>query len=325
MTLFLGIDGGATKTKVVVVDETGALQAEAQTGASNYQIVGVESAAQHLAQGITAALSTTGSTPAAVTGMVAGFAGLDGPADVDPVSRLMRVAMAQVGIHAPWQAVNDAVVAWAGALGGKPGAIIISGSGAIAFAVNQEGQSAHADGWGHWLGDEGSGFDIGRRGLQAAVRAADGRGPATLLLDQLLSRHGNQPETWKASVSQLNAAGSDDAHAQIASFAPEVVQVADKGDHVAHEILREAGHNLAHTAAGALRHVELIHAANVATVGSLFVHSLILRDYFSQTLHQLLPGAVVHWPQAEPAQGAALLARRPGLIPGDVVSVKRDA
>jgi glucosamine kinase len=325
MTLFLGVDGGATKTKVVVVDETGALQAEAQTGASNYQIVGVDNAAQHLAQGISSALREAGSFPAAVIGMVAGFAGLDGPADVDAVSRLMTVAMVQTGVDAPWQAVNDAVVAWAGALGGKPGAIIISGSGAIAFAVNDSGQSAHADGWGHWLGDEGSGFDIGRRGLQAAVRAADGRGPATLLVDRLLSRHAGQAEAWKAWISHLNAAGSDDAHAQIASFAPEVVLVADKGDPVAHEILRQAGCNLAHTAASALRQVELTHTADVATAGSLFAHSLILRDSFSQSLRQLLPDAVVHWPQAEPAQGAALLARQPGLIPGDVVSVKREA
>jgi glucosamine kinase len=324
MTLFLGIDGGATKTKVVVVDETGVLQTDAQTGASNYQIVGVETAAQNLAKGITAAVRETGSSPAAVAGVVAGFAGLDGPADVDAVSQLMATAMAEVGVDAPWQAVNDAVVAWAGALGGKPGAIIISGSGAIAFAVNHLGKSAHADGWGHWLGDEGSGFDIGRRGLQAAVRAADGRGSATLLQERLLRRHAGQAEAWKAWISQLNAANSDDAHAQIAAFAPEVVQIAARGDTVAREILREAGQALAHSTASALNQVELIHAANVATVGSLFAHSLILRDYFSLSLRQLLPGAVVHWPHAEPAQGAGLLARQPELIPRDVVSLKRE-
>ena len=316
MSLFVGIDGGATKTRVVVADADGVTLAQAQSAASNYQIVGTDAAARHLSAGLIAAFERTPYASTSVAGIAAGFAGLDGPADVEAVSVLMARALTDAGLSAPWWAVNDAVVAWAGALGGRPGVIVISGSGAIALAVNENGDSVRSDGLGHWLGDEGSGFDIGRRGLQAAVRAAEGRGAETALLGRLERRHVGE-EGWRAWISALNAMDGERAHAQIASFAPDVVQTAAQGDAVAREILGEAGRALAHTAYSALCRAGLTRSPKAATVGSLFAHSLILRDFFSQTLCRLLPGAAVHWPQMQPAEGAVLLARKPALIPKD--------
>ena len=108
---------------------------------------------------------------------------------------------------------SDAVIAHAGALDGKPGAVLVVGTGVAALAIDADGTFRTADGWGPWLGDEGSGAWIGAAGLRAALRAHDGRGPITVLLDTARARFG-PPETWPA---QLTGA------AAVAAFAPDVL------------------------------------------------------------------------------------------------------
>ncbi|RME55842.1 MAG: ATPase, partial [Caldilineae bacterium] len=190
-------------------------------------------------------------------------------------------------------------------------------SGAVALAVNERGESAHADGWGHWLGDEGSGFDIGRRGLQAALRAMDGRGPQTQLLQRVRRAWGAD---FTHQIGDLNEDVAQ-AHRRIAGFAPEVVAAAQAGDCVAVEILRQAGRDLANTGASVLLRAGLLERPQVATIGSVFGHAALLREAFCQALAQLAPGVEVRWPALQPAEGAALLARDPKLVPSDVLVV----
>ena len=316
MRLWIGIDGGATKTRAVAVGEDGKVVAEGLAGATNYQIVGVDAACRHLGLALQAALAKFDGV-LFVEGIAAGFAGLDGPADVSPVRCMMESAAAELSVS-EWCAVNDSVAAWSGALAGEAGVIVISGSGAAALAVGSDGVSVHADGWGHWLGDEGSGFDIGRRGLRAAVRCADQRGVATQLLDRLIARFGDE---WPSWVTSLNAMPSDAAHAQIASFAPDVVESAANGDVVARDVLGCAAASLAQSVASVIRRAQL-PSPQVATVGSLFVHSQILYNEFGKHLAELVPNATVDRPKLQPAEGAALLARKPALIPKDVLVVR---
>ena len=88
---------------------------------------------------------------------------------------------------------SDAVLAHAGALGGEPGVVLIAGTGVVALAIDADGALRTADGWGPWLGDEGGGAWIGASGLRAALRALDGRGPSTALLDAARARFGDPP------------------------------------------------------------------------------------------------------------------------------------
>jgi N-acetylmuramic acid 6-phosphate etherase len=134
---------------------------------------------------------------------------------------------------------SDAVIAHAGALDGKPGVVLIVGTGVVALAIGADGALRTADGWGPWLGDEGGGAWIGAAGLRAALRAHDGRGPATTLLDAARSRFG-APQTWPA---QLTGA------AALASFAPDVL--AARGDDTAVAIVGAAAGALAATARAA--------------------------------------------------------------------------
>ncbi|MCV7261123.1 N-acetylmuramic acid 6-phosphate etherase [Mycobacterium shimoidei] len=134
---------------------------------------------------------------------------------------------------------SDAVTAHAGALNGQPGVVLIVGTGVVALAIDADGALRTADGWGPWLGDEGGGAWIGDAGLRAALRAYDGRGPSTLLLDAAHTRFG-APQTWPA---QLNDA------AALASFAPDVLAL--EGDATARAIVRAAAEALAATARAA--------------------------------------------------------------------------
>lgn len=145
---------------------------------------------------------------------------------------------------------SDSVIAHAGALDGKPGVVLIVGTGVVALGIGSDGALRTADGWGPWLGDEGGGAWIGAAGLRAALRALDGRGPSTVLVEAASARFG-PPRTWPAQLTDAAAVGS---------FAPDVL-AADK-DAVALAIISAAAESLAATA----------HAAGggpVAIVGGL--------------------------------------------------------
>ena len=134
---------------------------------------------------------------------------------------------------------SDAVLAHAGALNGEPGVVLIAGTGVVALAIDANGALRTADGWGPWLGDEGGSTWIGSAGLRAALRAHDGRGPSTALLDAARARFG-APETWPAQLTDAAALGS---------FAPDVL--AAQGDAAALAISSAAAEALAATARAA--------------------------------------------------------------------------
>ncbi|WKU48096.1 BadF/BadG/BcrA/BcrD ATPase family protein [Streptomyces sp. VNUA116] len=140
---------------------------------------------------------------------------------------------------------SDAVTAYAGALGQRPGAVVAAGTGLIAVGTDltAEGGWRRADGWGHLLGDCGSGAWIGRAGLEAAMRAYDGRaGGSPALLERLREVFGPPPELPAALYPRA------DRPAVLASFAPEVSRCAP-GDPVAADILRRAARHIAEAAA----------------------------------------------------------------------------
>ncbi|MFI2101694.1 BadF/BadG/BcrA/BcrD ATPase family protein [Isoptericola sp. NPDC019693] len=143
----------------------------------------------------------------------------------------------------------DALAAHLGALGGRAGAVAAVGTGAIVLATDLRRRWHRADGWGHLLGDLGSGSWIGAHGLRAAVATHDGRpGPASpTLLAAALERFG-PVEGWPAALY-----GRPDRAHVLASFTPAVADAAAAGDLVAHGILHDAGTHLAESLAAALR------------------------------------------------------------------------
>ncbi len=221
---------------------------------------------------------------------------------------------------------SDAVIAHAGALNGKPGVVLIVGTGVVALAIGPDGTLRTADGWGPWLGDEGGGAWIGAAGLRAALRANDGRGPSTTLLDAARARFG-APQTWPAQVTDAAVLGS---------FAPDVLAARD--DTIAQAIVRAAAEALAATARaageGPLRMVGALAGVEALR------HGLDLRPAAGDALDGALRLGEIHEPHLIRLQGATARdpldtltteAARPGLADldtwpiGEVVALLIDA
>lgn len=228
----LGIDGGGSKTRAVVVDAQGKEHGRGLAGSSNYNAVGIERAIEHIRSAVDEAVAIAGcSLPLKAAWL--GLAGVDRPVDRDVL--LPRLCFIAESIRL----TNDAELVLS-ALEGRAGVALIAGTGSIALGQDGRGRVERIGGWGHILGDEGSGYDIGRQALQAVVRAADGRGPETRLFELVL-------RYWELkSVDEIiGKVYSNSDKAAIAEIASLTLRAAREGDRTAHEIVRKATRELA--------------------------------------------------------------------------------
>ncbi|WP_435285980.1 BadF/BadG/BcrA/BcrD ATPase family protein [Streptomyces bacillaris] len=198
----------------------------------------------------------------------------------------------------------DAVTAYAGAVGDRPGAVVAGGTGMIALGTDLV-EWRRADGWGHLLGDNGSGAWIGRAGLEAAMRAHDGRrGGSPALLDRLRAVFGPAEELPGLLYPR------SDRPAVLASFAPEVAACAG-ADAIAAAILRRAGAHIAEAAAAVCPkdRPETDGGCEVALTGGLFRMGEPLVGPVREELAQLVPQARVTTGAGDPLTGALRIAR----------------
>jgi N-acetylglucosamine kinase len=185
--------------------------------------------------------------------------------------------------------------------------VVIAGTGSIAVGYDGAGRKARAGGWGHVLGDEGSGYQIAQRGLNAATRARDGRGPATALLERLPQAAGAASLEGLASRIYLEGWSA----AQIAALAPIVLDAAGEGDAVARGIVASSGHELSRAAVAVIRTLGIDDARfEVVLSGGIFAGSPAVVEAVGEEVRAFAPGAEVHLPRHEPVVGAILLALR---------------
>jgi N-acetylglucosamine kinase len=296
----LGLDGGGSRTVCLVVDGEGRELGRALAGPCNHQSVGVEAARAALAEAIASARRAASDPPLAAACL--GMAGLDRDEDL----RLIRQMIEPLLPGIPVEVVHDADVALAAATGGRRfGVVVISGTGSIAMGFDADGRRARAGGWGHLLGDEGSGYDIARRGLSAATRASDGRAPATILIERLMSAAGAASLEDLANRIYLERW----TVGQVAALAPAVLAAADEGDAAALEIVKGAASELAAAARAVITNLKLEEQAfDVALSGGIFKGNPTLARRVEQEVKAVAPGASILLPQHEPAYGAALVA-----------------
>ncbi|HVQ92924.1 MAG TPA: BadF/BadG/BcrA/BcrD ATPase family protein [Mycobacteriales bacterium] len=196
---------------------------------------------------------------------------------------------------------SDALTTHLGALRGRPGCVVAAGTGVIVLGTDHAGTWNQADGWGHLLGDEGSGAWIGAQGLRAALRHRDGRDEGSAALyRRLRNRFGDPGATLRAVY------GSAAPAYELAGFAPDVGAAAVDGDPVARRIWHRAGVHLADAARAAARGLP----ADFSWGGRLFDAGPLLRDAFRDALTRRVPDARLHDPAGHAADGALLLAQR---------------
>ena len=175
MMYYCGWDGGGTKTSVCITDPCGEVLAEGAFGPVNPNGTETEVVQSTVRDCISFMASQPGGLDA-YGGLVVGFAGVSNHKAVAIIENAIRGG----GFHGNLLLIGDHEIALAGALEG-PGAILIAGTGSICFCRNTEGKTYRSGGYGYLIDDEGSGYALGRDILSAVVRAADGRGPATIL------------------------------------------------------------------------------------------------------------------------------------------------
>jgi N-acetylglucosamine kinase-like BadF-type ATPase len=294
--LVLGIDAGGTRTVCQLADADGRLLAEARGPGANLQAAGELEVEKVLHQVIEEALGDRRAPPAAIC---LGMAGVDRPRDASVVQSILS----RIGRRARVLVVNDALVALEAGVPGAPGLVLIAGTGSIAYGRDAHGRAARAGGWGYVLGDEGSGYWLGRQALRAVVREADGRGRPTRLTPLVLAHY--QVERPQDLVREIYFGGAKPS--AIAALAREVQTAADENDALAMHIIDAGASELAAAAVSVASRLDL-HDCPILLSGGTLLGVTRLRAGVTAHLERRLPAARVRPLEGNPAQGAVRLA-----------------
>lgn len=303
MSYVLGIDGGGTKTLCYLADTGGRILGRGESGPSNFQAVGRQEAAKSLNAAVHQALGEYGISVSQVSTVCLGMAGVNKPGDKE----IARILLEQTGYGGRMIIENDAVIALAGATAKEWGVVVISGTGSIAFGINKKGERRRAGGWGYLLGDEGSGYDIGRKGLIAAFRSFDGRSEKTLL-EKLYMEHFNV-NRMEEIMTKVYEEGME--RHQIAALAKIVFRGAELDDRVSREIFEDAGEELVSAARTVVKALKMEgESFDLAAVGGVFEKNDYLFNVFKESAEGTFPNACVIRPRYKPVVGAVFLALR---------------
>lgn len=303
MQIVLGIDGGGSSTRAVILDGEGNLLGSGQGGPSNYNSVGLAQAQAHIAEAVDAARHQAGLDSRPFDAAFFGMAGVVSPLDHERIRSIavnLNLASAEhTGVD------HDCRIALAGGLSGRPGIVQITGTGSSTFGVNAQGEGWRSGGWGHLISDEGSGYWFGIQAMQAAVAAYDGRLPATLLEKSVLDFL--QLKEMNDIFQPLYVDGLE-KH-EIARLAPLVLHAAEEGDAVALQLLVRGVDLLADCVAAVARRLHMdADTVEIVLVGGLFQAGDLFVKPFAEAVAKQLPSFRLLWPELSPTLGAGVLA-----------------
>ncbi len=311
MAYYLGIDGGGTKTRCILADETTVLAA-AMSGGSNVVRLG-ETQAREALQTAVRKVCTAARIPAhQIRAICIGAAGAARPEIAAKIRRILAEVISEASpkvAATKIEVVGDSLIALEAAFGSGPGVIAIAGTGSIVYGRDLAGRTTRAGGWGFAISDEGSGDWIGRRAIAAILSARD-QGRETALTNMVL-------QAWKLNtIEELVQQANSTPPPDFPRLFPLVLRAAE-ADAIARDLLAEAGTKLAALAATVLRrlasHPETtptVATLPVAMTGSVFRQSSDVREIFYNTLERDFPGIVVRQELADPVEGALARAKR---------------
>ena len=297
----VGVDGGGTKTRAVILGADFSILGEGLAGASNPLRVGIAGAAASIREAIDRACEAA---QLRRTDLIAAEIGLAGARRMELNAR-MREALIGLGIG-EIVVVGDADIALYGVTEGEPGLIVIAGTGSICCGINARRKTMCAGGWGPIAGDEGAGAWIARRALRAIAHAVDGRGPATFLTSAACTYfHVSDPNDLSTAIYAPTMTNE-----RLAGFGKHVIEAAKAKDRVAREILGEGGRELGLAAAAVIRSLKLERERfQVGYTGGVFdgAAELVLAS-LREALCVVAPKAYLAPPRFSPAVAAARMA-----------------
>jgi glucosamine kinase len=298
--IFLGIDGGGTKTSCVIGDETSVLGSGTAAG-SNVIRLGEAKAREALAAAIGQACAAANIKPTQIQRTCVGLAGAGRP----EISNLVRRLLAEL-VSGESEVVGDMVIALQAAFGSGAGVMVIAGTGSMAYGRDSSGNTLRAGGWGFSVFDEGSGHWIGRSAIAAIMRDYDENAEEeSVLLD-------NVKKSWALSTrEQLVLAANASPSPDFSALLPAVLSAADSGDALARSILTQAGTELARLAKIVIRRLFSDgEKVLVAMSGGVFSNCALVRQVFYNSLRSEYPNCPVNSTMVEAVRGALELARK---------------
>jgi N-acetylglucosamine kinase-like BadF-type ATPase len=314
---FLGVDGGGTKTRFLLIDEAGAVLASHLEGPAYYLEIGLDELSRMLARGI-AQILLQGRLREEDLSYT--FLGLPAYGEDSKLLPALDAAPAQALPHGRYRCDNDMVCGWAGALAGGDGINIVAGTGSIAYG-EFAGRKARAGGWGELFGDEGSSYWLAREGLRLFSRMSDGRSPRGPLYE-----HVRQYFTLTSDLDLCAAIyGKDIAQrSQFAQLARLIVAAAGEGDRAALELLQSAAQELADLIDAVRARLRIPGDASipVSSSGGLFQPGNGMREALGSLLQRRCAQYRFIEALLPPEVGAAVQAARLGGTPLSAASLQ---
>ena len=307
MAIYLGIDGGGTKTVCAVGDESRVL-AKATSGGSNVVRSGEALARESLLTTIRDACAPATVKTSDIRRVCVGGSGAARPEVAAFVRRVVgEIASCEVLV------VGDMETTMYAAFEDGPGVVVIAGTGSIAYGRNAQGKTLRAGGWGFAVSDEGSGQWIGRTAVSEGLRARD-EGRSSALLDAVADR-------WRVEgVEELVRTANGTPPPNFSDLFPVVTHQSDSHDDVACQVLKRAGAELSELVKIVIgRLFAGVDGVRVAMSGGVFRESPIVRDVFYNEVRAHTPQVEFQIGVVEAVDGALGLARRPDIVGVDRV------
>jgi N-acetylglucosamine kinase-like BadF-type ATPase len=296
----IGIDGGGTKSLLLLMDMDGKELFELQGGPTNIYATSEQAVEHELSELLAHMVKASGRSLEDCAALCLGSAGVDRPYEKEFLAGVFR----KCGITGKLTITHDAEAILVAGSGIQEGITIISGTGSFGFARDLDDHRARTGGWGHLIGDEGGGYYIGNQAIRAAVRSEDGREAPTMLLPMLMEAIGlEQPQQFLQYVYKT----ADKP--QIAALAKVVNEAYLAGDLKAKEILDKTVSELYLKAEALIRKLHFENKeVKLVVNGSVFTHIHYVYDQLAARVEANYPRITVVKPVRNAAYGAALIA-----------------
>ncbi|MED2974143.1 BadF/BadG/BcrA/BcrD ATPase family protein [Fictibacillus sp. B-59209] len=266
MEFIIGVDGGGTKTEAVAYDLNGKKCSEGKSGYGNL-LINQQKALIHILEAVEQCLIPLDRSHCRY--ICLGLAGYGGVENTDQVKRVLSNSFATI----PFKIVNDGIIAHAALLKGNDGILTIAGTGSVSIGIHQ-GLEVMAGGWGHLLGDEGSGYWIAMQAFKKMTQEEDEGSRyskvTTSILDYLAIHQ----------IADLKKFIYSCTKSEIASLVPLLVRQAERGDEFSQQIFQQAGYHLAKTTLNVCKKLNYRDDVTIAIKGSVLANIPLVQTSF---------------------------------------------
>jgi len=299
----IGMDGGGTKTKCILTDVNLNVIYETTGEASNFLVIGAEKVSETILNLVNDITSSQNISSADIDSIVLGTTGGGRRNDAELLENQINndAKLKSISIN-KFKVESDARIALEGAFTGNAGSILIAGTGSIMFGKDDKGSIHRVGGFGRFIGDEGSGYRIGRIGLNAVARYFDGRAKHTKIADLL-----EQEFSISSSEDLITEVYRNNFN--IPSLAPLVCEAAESADKIAQRILEdEAEELILHILS--MKSKLKVDILKVSLIGSLLTTANYFSYLFNEKVIRKFEDVKIKEAEHSPEFGAALMAKQ---------------